>query len=232
MEVQTVMNGSAKWPAALNIATALFAENQTGGLMVCGLNWGGDPLAAPDGEAPSFFSDEAVNNFPYRNRLARWFDLWGFTLEKNRGREGAFERSIVQTNWLPDQQRTMHGQNVRALCVSNSENFFTHLRELQPRVILFCGNVLIDILNQAPCRDQAEACLGSADRLQWCQKDVVANGKRLKKFRVGFQHFARCEVIGLPHPTGSVGLSDTYVEAFRDEISPILHTFRSGLGRH
>lgn len=125
------------FPALNNVATAKFAENYVEGIMVCGINWGGDPSGNMTPEEPSFFSDKDVNDYPYRNRLLRWFQLWGHSLETVRGRDGAFERSIIQTNWLSDQRRTMHGQDTYETCVSNRDNFFLHLRALRPRLVFF-----------------------------------------------------------------------------------------------
>lgn len=215
--------------SGLNIATDCFDENRTGGIMICGINWGGDPNGEPLHEPASFFSDKSVNNYPYRNRLLDWFGLWGFPLETQRGKEGAFERSLVQTNWLPDQVKTMHGKSIFDACVTTTDNFFRHLQALRPRVILFCGNTLIRVLNDPRCRADAEARLGAPAELRWLQKDVVVNGKKQKRFRVGIQRFAHCDVVGLPHPTGCAGLSNEYVKAFRAEISPVLQAFRSSL---
>lgn len=49
--------------------------------------------------------------------------------------------------------------------------------------------------------------------------------------RVGVQRFARCDIVGLPHPTGGKGLSNRYVAEFRLEISSILGTGRTGMLR-
>lgn len=210
----------------LNVPTAPYLENQAGGIMVCGINWGGEPSSVA--EEPSFFSDATVGDDRFRNRLLSWFELWGYPLATERGHEGAFERSIVRTNWLRDQQRSMRGKEIVAACIAGKDNFFRHLRALRPRVVFFCGSTLIHTLNDARCKNETIECLGRPkEDLRYIQKEVMHNGKVLRRFRVGFQRFKCCDVIGLPHPTGSVGLSDRYIAEFADEISPILEKFKS-----
>lgn len=214
----------------LNVMTACFDENRAGGIMVCGINWGGDPNGEPSHESASFFSDEAVNNYPYRNRLLKWFNLWGEPLETKRGKEGAFERSIVQTNWLSDQTPTMHGRSIVEACVAKKSDFLFHLQTLRPRIILFCGSTLSKALNDPRCKAGAEGSLGVSTSLCWLQKHHRdADGKVCKRFRVGIQRFGQCDVVGLPHPTGCHGLSDDYIKEFRPEISRILQTFRKSI---
>ena len=212
--------------STLNLATAIFDENKNGGIMICGINWGGDPSDKPNPEKPSFFSDATVNNYPYRNRLLRWFQLWGQPLQTARGEDGPFERSIVQTNWLPDQERTMHGQDIFRKCIEQKDNFFAHVRALRPRVILFCGSTLIRVLNDPSCIEDATACLGSPDKMKLLTKNVLENGKTLKRFRIGLQRFEHCNVVAVPHPTGSKGLSDSYIAAFRSEVWSVFEDVR------
>lgn len=215
--------------APLNTVTATFDENRTGGLLICGINWGGNPAEASVVEERSFFSDRSVNDYPYRNRLVRWFAMWGHPLEQIRGREGSFERSIVQTNWLPDQDRSMRARNMLQECIAERENFFFHIDALLPRVLLLCGSTLMQALNAPECLGEAEKILGSSRAPDFRCKEVMENGKRLKRFKVGIQHFERCPVIAVPHPTGSIGVSNAYMAAFQEEIDPILHSYRQRL---
>src|SRR5205823_4701408 len=110
-------------------ATKLFDENQRAGLMICGINWGSDPDGPQSTEEVSFFSDHHVNDYVYRNRIVRWFALWGHPLEVTPEKAGPFERSIVQTNWWPDQSRTTGTTSVYDRCVREWANIEQHLAE-------------------------------------------------------------------------------------------------------
>lgn len=213
----------------INIATKRYDESE-GGLLLCGVNWGGDPSAAQDQEAPSFFSDRSVNNYPYRNRLVRWFGLLGHPLATEAGTEGKFERSIVQTNWLYGQAVHMRGTDLVGLCARENEAFLFHLRTFRPRLVVLVSIALFDALNQPSCLEAVSSVLGEPSPPRVLTKEIVENGKRFKRFRFGIQQFARSTVIALPHPTGSMGLHDAYVAAFEPEIGPEISRYRSMLG--
>lgn len=215
--------------SSLNIATELFPEGEKGGLLLCGVNWGGSPSEAGRDEPASFFSDRNVNNYPYRNRLVRWFSYWGHPLEQIKGREGPFERSIVQTNWLYGQSENMRGKDIASECSASPDAFFLHLDQLQPKLVLLVGISLLEALNSTPCLALAARSLGVAQPPLIYRKDVFDGSKKLRAFRVGVQSFENGTVIALPHPTGSIGLSDRYIEAFRPELGPELATFKNGL---
>lgn len=213
----------------LNLGTLLYPESQ-GGLMICGYEWGGGPEDVEDASALSFFSDLTVKQYVYRTRLLKWFNLWGCPLSTRRGFEGPFERAIVQTNWMPDQARSTVGRNLSQELFNHRENFFTHLEVLRPRVLIFCGKQSIFVLNEPKCLAVAESILGARVRApEMRRRDVFVEGVQLTQFVFGFQSFARCEVIGLPHPSGSRGLEDAYVAAFRPDIEPILWALRAVL---
>lgn len=80
-------------------------------------------------------------------------------------------------------------------------------------------------MNTNQVRPQAERILGPGSEAQYVRKEIFLNGKRLKAFSVGLQSFAKTDVIGLPHPTGSRGLSDYYIASFRHEIGPVMSRF-------
>jgi hypothetical protein len=48
-----------------------------------------------------------------------------------------------------------------------------------------------------------------------------------RTFRVGFQSFDQCDIICLPHPSGTHGLTDNYIKLFSDEISPLIQKFKN-----
>lgn len=210
----------------LNSPTKIYPENEQGGLLICGINWGGDPDESQEAEEKSFFSDSQVNAYRLRSRVVNWFRLFGHPLVEERGKEGPFERSIIQTNWLRGKSRNVKGKNLINDCSANAESLLCHLEKFHPRLILFLSNTLLMALNSPPCKSQVEEILGACQEPSYLQKDVVDNGNPLKRFTVGIQRFERCDVIALPHPTGRNRVSNAYIAAFREQIEPILSNYR------
>jgi hypothetical protein len=213
----------------LDLETKQYPENSLGGLMICGINWGGNPLEHKQHDEQSFFSDASVQNYRFRNQLVAWFKLWGHALTTERGREGPFERSIFHTNWLPDQSQSTIGRPIDTELVRHDTQFFRHVEVLKPRMIILCSVRLMRALNQPRCLVKAERLLGSANPPQYETKEISHAGRRLKRFVFGFQIFEHCNVVAVPHPSGSRGLDSEYVHAFRKEIYPLLSDFRTRL---
>jgi hypothetical protein len=59
----------------------------------------------------------------------------------------------------------------------------------------------------------------------WTQKNVFYNGAQRRRFKVGFQRYERLVIVSLPHPTGSQGLADDYIQAFKPEMAEIIDTW-------
>lgn len=215
------------WPKAINTATACFAENRKAGIMICGINWGGSPEEESTEEKESFFSDSSVNSYPYRNRLLVWFELFGHPLSTKPENAGVFEKSIIQTNWLNNQSPNMNGKSLYTECVNQWANFEYHLSTLEPKIIVFLSVSLLDTLNSQACIKNATKTLGEACKPDYFQKDIYHGEKKLKRFRVGIQKFSKTTIIALPHPTGSRGLSNDYISAFKPEINPIFEAFKN-----
>lgn len=218
----------------LNLATKVFPENRDGGLMICGINWGGeadtDYKWTQDVTGDSFFSDRRFNNFKYRDRIAKWFELLGHPLASSEEQAGPFEHSLFQTNWLRNQSPNMDGKDIQAECIREWGNFEFHVARLKPKLIIFLSVKLLDVLNSADCAIRVRELLGEAQPPTILQREVVVGTERLKSFRVGMQRFREADVIALPHPTGSQGLSDDYVAAFKDVLSPIIATYKATRG--
>jgi hypothetical protein len=214
----------------LNVATKTYAENQQHGLMICGINWGGDPANSSSVDPPSFFSNEAVNRYPYRGRLLSWFSLFGHPLITKEGHEGAFERSIVQTNWLDSQSPNMDNKSLYTECLSQWENLEFHIRTLEPLLIIFLSVSLLETLNSSAILEKARAILCHESDMLITSKEVFVDGKRLKRFRLGFQTFGETQIIALPHPTGSKGLNNKYISMFAPEIYPLIAAYKAKRG--
>lgn len=194
--------------------------------MLCGINWGGDPTKPELHEAQSFFSDSSVNDYPYRNRLVRWFEIFGHPLIRKYGDEEHFERSIVQTNWLQGRAHDMRGVDLTTLCARSAGSFIHHVDVLKPKLIVLVGIALFSALNSPTVLAAIENLLGPSSAPRTLQKTVIVSDRKMKSFRLGLRNFASASVVALPHPTGSKGLADAYIAAFKDEIGPVISKYR------
>jgi hypothetical protein len=171
----------------------------------------------------SFFSDGAVNDYPFRNRIASWFSLWGYELSRNNETAGAFERSIVQTNWLQTCSNNMNGINTAQACIADNESFFQTCEALKPRLIFFFGKELFWAFASPTLKKKVELIFGDpVGETRWLQKDVFYNGEPRRRFRFGFQQYEKLTVVVLPHATGAQGVASDYIEAFKPEMAELI----------
>ena len=193
--------------------------------MICGYNWGGDPSDPGRSSSRSFFSDVHDGN-RYRNRIIRWFELWGHPLVRDVGNETWFERSIVQTNWLPTQSKSLKGMQLAAECIRCWSDFALLVEHFRPRLLLLMGSRLIDALNFPVCQERMGFLLGKPGAVTYEAHNETVNGHPLRKFKVYFQNFGTTSVVCLPHPTGSRGLHDQYVASFSSKIGGHIAAFK------
>jgi hypothetical protein len=217
---------------ALNIAHSEFPE-QRGGLMICGYEWGGGDEEAEGGDAPRIeeaaictFANKdlrygpAALSWPYDRRIKKWFAIWGHPL--NPDDPGDFERSIIQTNWCDSQNPRMNGDYTALWAPAQSNNFLNHVKHFAPRLILLMGSRLIDALQHPSTLEGFESIAGK----RTSPPQIVQKPSTFRRFKIGFQAFERCDVICLPHPSSSHGLSDEYIALFDEEIGQRLADYR------
>lgn len=198
--------------------------------MVCGINFGypkkeerlesaGVTLEA---EPISFFSDAAVNDTRFRNRLLTWLSLWNIPLETKAGSEGAFERSFFQTNWLPTQTHSVTSDGVISinLLVSEADGLLTLLQERKPKAIFFVGAILIEALNDIRLRERVESMLGPRSGNAIIHRSS-ASVDQCATFKILTQKFGSTTVFGLPH-VQSRGLTDNYMLGFGPVFQSLL----------
>lgn len=227
----------------LNLGNSLFPGlNDQGGIMICGYEWG-DSLAdqrraalekAPDvnPNAITTFSNKTAAHgavalsWPYDNRIIKWFGLWGHPLSR-QGIGGPFEQCLIQTNWCDTQGHKIEGSIRNKLHdPMQVSNFIHHIDKLKPSLILFMGSAMIDALQSQKVLKPFVGVVGCQTRpIQKVQK--AFSGRR---FRIGFQSFERCDVVSLPHPSSSRGLSDDYISLFTDEIGARIAGFKKAKG--
>ena len=206
------------------VVTRDYPENLSRGIMICGYNYGFSREEEAREEAgifntserKSFFSDQAVNKTPYRNKLVSLFHAWGIRLETEEGRESAFERSFFQTNWLSTQSRNISDEEKITVdtLVAGADGFLQLIAERKPRVILFVGRNLIEALNDIRIRDRVEQILGKRPGNAVVHYSESSTGG--VRFKVLTQQFPNAVVVGIPHVTGTRGLTNDYMHGFGD----------------
>jgi hypothetical protein len=212
------------------VVTKDYPENLAGGIMICGINFGysvDDEKRESTGivfepEHRSFFSDKAVNDSRFRNRVLTWLSSWGFTLVTRVGEARAFERSFFQTNWLDTQTRniTSNGTISVKTLVQESDSFLNLVQERTPSVVIFIGADLIEAFNDIQIRERVVSILGARSGNAEIYRAELPN-YRGTKFKLLAQRFGETQIISLPHPQAR-GLSDEYMAALKPP-SHILH---------
>lgn len=218
----------------LNIAHSEFPEQQ-GGLMICGYEWGGGDEETDSDEAPRMDEDAictfanknlrygpAALGWPYDKRIRKWFSMWGHPL--NHDRPGEFEKSIVQTNWCNSQNSRMNGEYTALSNPAQVANFLDHVRHFSPRLILLMGSRLIDALQHPSTLERFEAIVGACTK----PRHAVQRPSSFRRFKISFQSFERCDVVCLPHPSSSHGLSDDYIALLNDDMRQRLADYLLG----
>ncbi|TYC63801.1 hypothetical protein FMN52_00830 [Marinobacter sp. BW6] len=211
------------------VVTADYPENLLGGIMICGYNFGFSSQDQDDEEkglkteesAPSFFSDPQVNNTLFRNRMLLWLDKWGRPLETDADRIGSYEKSFFQTNWLGTQTNTIADDTITInKLVAESDGILSLMEARKPRLVIFTGSDLIEALNDIRVRERVESILGPRPgNAEIFRSDVPVKGTKFKLLK---QDFPVTTVVSLPHATGTIGLSDEYIEGFRNIMNGLL----------
>ena len=223
----------------LNIGNSIFPGlNDRNGLMLCGYEWGfsKDDQKLFESEQGGIFSKDAVTIFSnkspmygerafkwrYDNRIIKWFEIWGHPLSRE-ALGGDFEKCIVQTNWCNTEGHKINGNYFQKLTAPEQlDNFIFHIQEFEPRLIFFMGSQMINILQNQIVLERFSKIMGSpASRPLVIQKPF--SGRR---FKIAFQIFEKCDVVSLPHPSSSRGLSDEYISLFKDEIGGLISKFK------
>ena len=212
------------------VNTEIYPENSNGGLMICGVNPGYSVKDKKQERNPqvgkikkSFFSDRTVHDNNFRNRIVKWFELWGYKLARDSGKEGPLERSIIQTNWLVGRSENMKGKSTIGYCVHFNQEFLIKLNRFKPSAIIFLSQDLMESLHILSMDTEFSNILGMpSGNPTYHKKTLNLNGKPCRRFRVGFHDYEKARILSLPHPTGSIGLHDQYIHEFQDEISKFL----------
>lgn len=213
------------------VVTKNYPENQVGGIMLCGINFGysaedenhENAGTQSEPEPLSFFSDKAVNNTRFRNRILAWLSSWGLEFATIAGDEGAFERSFFQTNWLDTQTRsiTSNGNITNETLVKEADSFLGMLETRKPSVIIFFGVQMINALNDERVRPRVISILGERSGNPQTYEGDLPNYQGTK-FKLLAQKFGETQIISFPHPQAQ-GITDEYVAS----LKPPAHVIQS-----
>jgi hypothetical protein len=207
------------------IATKKYDES-IGGIMLCGINWGGGGGLADDAafsDEPSFFSDTTTRNanYRYQSKIREWFASWGFELRTDD--PGRLERSISQTNWIVEgSPHANEIYTVKNLVGCASQEFLPVLTAVAPRLLIFFGiQRLPNAFAHRSLRGRLEELFGPTKcELEDRWYNRLINGRR---FRATTMALERCFVLGLPHPTPQSGA------LARDDVAQMGRVFREAM---
>jgi hypothetical protein len=226
-----------------NVATGIFPRfNDKLGIMLCGYEWGGGGDEVSGGErvnasevenlgvifsnkAPFYGSD--AEKWRYDRNVREWFRVWGHELRRD-GVGGDFEKCLLQTNWCDTQAPNMKNVNYQKKLLDpvQIENFIDHVKHFEPRVLIFFGSQMGRILNAKEVLTKFQEVVGTEIEPLRYEKYPYSG----RRFNVAFQKFERCNVVALPHPSGSHGLSSEYIKLFAPKIDKLLSDFKRSRG--
>ncbi|WP_369326861.1 hypothetical protein AB6N01_04215 [Alcaligenes nematophilus] len=205
------------------VVTKDFPENLSGGVMICGINFGyssKDESLEKAGipqeiDAPSFFSDLSVNNTRFRNTVCKWLINWGLPLSHAPERETAFDRSFFQTNWINSQTRSVQSNDkiTIKMMVKESGGILSLIESRKPLVIIFFGVQMIQALNDIDIRKRVVSVLGERPGNGEIYQASLEHYKGTR-FKLITQNFPNTLVLSLPHPQ-TIGITDEYMAALK-----------------
>ena len=241
MQIQDLNLGNSIFKGFNNLGNSIFKGfNDKSGLMICGYEWGwskADEAAyqngdyqLPETEAEHTFANktpqfgERAKTWRFNNTIKTWFEIWGHPLNEE-GLGDSFEKSMMQTNWAYTYDNAIKSYG-KFTSPEQVTNFILHIQILQPKVILFMGSRLLDYLNHPAVLPQFKQIVGE----ETAPRRYVQKPFKGIRFKVGFQKFEQCQVVCLPHPSGSRGVSYDYIALFQPEMDKILSDYKSERG--
>ncbi len=207
--------------------------NDRGGIMVCGLERGKSKSGGNvkvNLEAKYTFSNPCpkfgavARTWQFQNRIIKWFSLWGHPLTRNHPDNATdFDRCIVHANWCNTQNHKFcdDGGYSKAKRPKQIENFIDQVARRKPKLIIFFGIKLFDILQEKPIMEQFQR---SGEMGKCIRKFIRKEGR----FRVGFQEFENGNVVAFPHP--SWNWSHATIKIFRPEMDALFRKFKREKG--
>lgn len=223
----------------LNIENSIFEGlNDKNGLMICGYEWGfskDDQKLHESGEEV-FYDGDATTTFAnkspahgerafavrYDNRILKWFSMWGHPLNRE-GLGNDFDKCVVQTNWCNSKGHNIEGNYFQKLMHPEQlDNFIYHIKTFEPSLIFFMGSEMIKILQNEVALSRFSDIMGKPESVP----EIIQKPFHGRRFKIGFQKFEKCDIVSLPHPSSSHGLSDDYISLYTDRIGGLIADFK------
>lgn len=228
------MNSTPYNEEKLNVGNSIFPGfNDKEGIMICGYEYGQPAKSSEPNHAEeerikeaasrinTFYDKTSIYKSPYDLRICKWFEIFGHPLGEDEGKS-AFDKTILQTNWCDSQDKYV-SDYVKFLARENVENFITHVKVYEPKIIFFMGSKLITYLQNESVIKEFRKIFGKEISTPKTPNKEY-NGR---KFKISLQDFEKTRVISLPHPSGSRGLTNEYIGLFATEIGDILKEYKS-----
>lgn len=219
--------------AILNVGNSIFPGfNDKHGIMLCGYEWGDskhdkylennhkEAIEEKKSRINTFYEKAKIYDSPYDKKIIKWFSFFGHPLGADGG-FSSFDKCVLQTNWCDD-QGTYVSDYSKFLSKENSENFLQIVEAFLPRVLIFMGSKQIHYLHDPAVIDRFSEAFGPPT------SELVIQSKPFigRKFKIGFRSFENVNVISLPHPSGTKGLSHEYIKLFSPEINRVLDSYK------
>ena len=185
-----------------NMRNKIFKESK-GGILICGINWGGDPNGKDDGNSGKYaFTDKEHNSFRYSETLIGWFKAWG--IELDRPNPGPLERSFIQTNWCDSQSKNASG--VSGYDYDHTE-LFKLIKEYQPRAIVLTA---VSLFPRFRSRAGEAGLMEVKVHEPYLLKTVTG-----KQFRAWLAEYDKANVLAVPHPSRFASIIGKSVTGWR-----------------
>ncbi len=192
-------------------------DSAYGGLLICGMNWGGntsDPTAGETESAPwaPLFS-HPENYSKFQSPLLTWFSLWGHPLSYENPTE--LDRAIAQSNVFFD-------QSPRFLQSLKAERWTIALNRLAGAIeeLHFSGVLLVS----TKVVDRVVWLSARGDIPKWAEVigNLVWDAPKYRRLHLRFGLNGTRLVAGISHPSSGVAHAD--VAAAKAEMDPWLRT--------
>ncbi|WP_104712700.1 hypothetical protein [Helicobacter cetorum] len=195
------------------------ALNHKHGLVICGIQMGGDESHAKNDipDSKKYFS--AITHM-YQRTIIKRFELWEHPLETEESKMSGFEKSIIGIEWIDGHCPKTSG-TIEELS-KHSERILKLLKDLEPRLLFLHGKYMLEVLNSVDMKSSVEKILGKALNKPSCIERVCDSKGSVGE--VSFQKFENCQVIQFPHPRRAI--TDDFVKSFKVEIKPLIDEYK------
>ncbi len=195
-----------------------------GGLLICGMNWGGKPedskrgVEIESGPWAPYFSHPKNYSRGFQAPLATWFDRWGYTLSHES--PTLLDRAIAQTNVFLDQSPRFLDKSEPGPWILGVTRLAAVVEEMDFSGVLFVSTEVVEWVIRFSSSNDVPKWNQVAGNLRWDAPSYHRLNLRLG--RNGTRHIA-----GVSHPRCGVARADVQASAkeMRPWISGVLQEY-------